>query len=146
MERRMIAFTIPSQPVAKGRPKFARRGAHVVAYTPAKTASYENLVKLAATTAMCGTLPTAAPIALSVTLNLQIPASWSKKRRAAAVAGTICATKKPDADNVLKGIKDGCNGIVWKDDAQVVDIRLQKRYSETPGALVSVSVIDGEAA
>jgi Holliday junction resolvase RusA-like endonuclease len=142
----MIAFTIPGQPVAKGRPKFARRGAHVVAYTPAKTASYENLVKMAATTAMCDMKPTQAPVALSVTLNLQIPASWSKKRRAAAAAGSIYATKKPDADNVLKGIKDGCNGIVWGDDAQVVDIQLTKRYSETPGAVVRVVAIDGEAA
>lgn len=142
----MIAFTIPGQPVAKGRPKFARRGAHVVAYTPAKTASYENLVKLAATTAMCGVLPTARPVALTVTLNLQIPASWSKKRREAAIAGSICATKKPDADNVLKGIKDGCNGIVWGDDAQVVRIMLEKRYSEVPGALVRVIEVAGEAA
>lgn len=142
----MIAFTIPGQPVAKGRPKFARRGAHVMAYTPAKTASYENLVKLAAAEVMRGAEPTAGPIALDVTLNLQIPASWSQKKRAAAVLGAICATKKPDADNVLKGIKDGCNGIVWKDDAQVVDIRLKKRYSETPGAEVRVKLVEGDCA
>jgi Holliday junction resolvase RusA-like endonuclease len=142
----MTTFTIPGQPVAKGRPKFARRGAHVVAYTPAKTASYENLVKLAASEAMCGIGPTARPVALSVTLNLQVPASWSNKRRAAAVAGTICATKKPDADNVLKGIKDGCNGIVWADDAQVVRIMIEKRYSETPSAVVHVVEVAGEAA
>ena len=142
----MIAFTVPGQPVAKGRPKFARRGAHVVAYTPAKTASYENLVKMAASAAMRGIDPTARPVALQVTLNLQVPASWSNKRRAAAVAGIICATKKPDADNVLKGIKDGCNGIVWADDAQVVDIRLTKRYSETPCAVVHVIEVLGEPA
>lgn len=142
----MIAFTIPGQPVAKGRPKFARRGAHVVAYTPAKTASYENLVKMAAAEAMGSVQPTGAPLALTVTLNLQIPASWSKKRRASAAAGAICATKKPDADNVLKGIKDGCNGIVWADDAQVVRIMLEKRYSETPSAVVEVAQLQGEAA
>lgn len=142
----MTTFTIPGQPVPKGRPKFARRGAHVVAYTPPKTASYENLVKLAASTAMQGIEPTARPIALSLTLNLQIPASWSNKRRAAAAAGAICATKKPDADNVLKGIKDGCNGIVWVDDAQVVRITIEKRYSETPGAVVEVREVAGEAA
>jgi Holliday junction resolvase RusA-like endonuclease len=142
----MTTFTIPGQPVAKGRPKFARRGAHVVAYTPAKTASYENLVKLAAATAMRGIEPTARPVALQVTLNLQVPASWSNKRRAAAVAGTICATKKPDADNVLKGIKDGCNGIVWADDAQVVRIMIEKRYSESPCAVVRVVEVAGEAA
>lgn len=141
-----IAFTIPGQPVPKGRPKFARRGAHVVAYTPANTASYESLVKHVASIAMCGREPSAAPIALAVTLNLQIPASWSKKRRALAASGAICATKKPDADNVLKGIKDGCNGIVWRDDAQVVRIMLDKRYSETPSAVVRIMETGGESA
>lgn len=141
-----VAFTIPGQPIAKGRPKFARRGAHVVAYTPGKTASYENLVKMAATTVMAGREPSANPIALSVELHLQIPASWSNKRRALAEAGTIAATKKPDADNVLKGIKDGCNGIVWRDDSQVVRIHLSKRYSATPQAVVRVVETGGEAA
>lgn len=142
----MIEFTIPGQPVAKGRPKFARRGAHVVAYTPAKTASYENLVKLAATSMMCGNEPSAKPIALSVTICLQVPASWSNKRRSLAESGAIYATKKPDADNILKGIKDGCNGIVWRDDSQVVRIMLEKRYSALPCALVRVAEIDGESA
>lgn len=142
----IVTFKIPGQPVAKGRPKFARRGAHVVAYTPEKTVAYENLVKMAATTAMCGTEPSGAPLALSVNLNMQIPASWSKKRRDLAVAGTIAPTKKPDVDNVLKGIKDGCNGIVWRDDAQVVRVMISKRYSETPGALVQITATGGEAA
>lgn len=141
-----IIFTIPGQPVPKGRPKFARRGEHVMAYTPAKTAHYESLVKQVAKVAMSGRDPSSAPIALAVTLHLQIPASWSKKRQALALAGTICATKKPDADNVLKGIKDGCNGIVWRDDAQVVRIVLEKRYSATPGALIEVTEAVGEAA
>ena len=142
----MITFTIPGQPVAKGRPKFARRGPAVVAYTPAKTASYENLVKMAATAAMAGAVPSAAPIEIIIELALQIPASWSSKRRALAAAGAIRATKKPDADNVLKGIKDGCNGIVWRDDAQVVSITLQKGYSETPHASVLVRELPGDAA
>lgn len=116
----MITFIVPGQPVAKGRPKFARLGAGVVAYTPEKTASYESLVKLAASAAMAGAPPSAKPIEITVWLQLQVPASWSQKRRDRALSGAIRATKKPDADNVLKGIKDGCNGIVWRDDAQVV--------------------------
>lgn len=142
----MITFTIPGQPVAKGRPKFARRGAHVVAYTPAKTASYENLVKMAATAAMDGREPSAAPMSLSIVLSMQIPASWSNKRRAMAARGQIQATKKPDADNVLKGIKDGCNGIAWRDDAQVISITMQKMYAETPGAVVIIGELAGESA
>jgi len=142
----MIEFTVPGQPVPKGRPKFARRGKGVVAYTPAKTAAYETLVQHAAAAAMGDRLPTSRPVRLVVTLALQVPASWSKKRQAMAIAGAIRATKKPDADNVLKGLKDGCNGIVWKDDAQVVSIELAKAYGATPAASVAVFELEGEAA
>jgi Holliday junction resolvase RusA-like endonuclease len=141
-----LYFSIPGQPVAKGRPKFARRGNFVTAYTPAKTVNYEGLVKMASHHAMAGREPSAAPIEMEVCLYLQIPASWSKKKRAAAVSGNVMATKKPDADNVLKGLKDGCNGIVWRDDAQVVSIILQKKYSEMPMACVIVRELAGECA
>lgn len=142
----MVEFIVPGQPVPKARPKFARRGKGVVAYTPAKTACYEALVQRSAVVAMAGRAPTARPVKLVVCLSLQIPASWSKKRQALAAAGTIRATKKPDADNVLKGLKDGCNGIVWKDDAQVVAIELSKAYGEIPCATVSIEELDGETA
>jgi Holliday junction resolvase RusA-like endonuclease len=142
----VIEFIVPGQPVPKGRPKFARRGKNVVAYTPAKTVAYETLVQRAAGAAMAGREPTARPVRLVVSLALQVPASWSKKRQAMAIAGTIRATKKPDADNVLKGLKDGCNGIVWRDDAQVVSIELSKAYGENPCAAVSVLELEGESA
>lgn len=38
------------------------------------------------------------------------------------------------------------NGIIWVDDAQVVRIMIEKRYSETPGALIKVMETGGEAA
>jgi Holliday junction resolvase RusA-like endonuclease len=142
----VIEFIVPGQPVPKGRPKFARRGKNVVAYTPAKTVAYEALVQRAAGEAMAGREPTLRPVRLVVSLALEVPASWSKKRRAMAIAGEIQATKKPDADNVLKGLKDACNGIVWEDDAQVVSIELAKAYGDPPRAVVSVLELDGEPA
>jgi Holliday junction resolvase RusA-like endonuclease len=39
--------------------------------------------------------------------------------------------KKPDLDNLLKLLKDACNGIVWMDDSQVV-IMIAKKVYETP--------------
>lgn len=141
-----IQFVVPGQPVAKGRPRFARRGKAVIAYTPAKTANYENLVSMVAQVAMAGRAPTERPLQLDINIGLQVPASWSKKRQALAMDGSIRATKKPDADNILKGIKDGCNGIVWRDDAQVVVITLRKDYAESPGVAIMVKELDGEAA
>ena len=42
----MRKFEVMGTPVAKGRPKFARRGNFVSTYTPEKTVNYENLVQL----------------------------------------------------------------------------------------------------
>jgi len=146
MTHQAIEFLIPGQPVAKSRPKFARRGNFTTTYTPEKTVNYETLVKLAAADAMAGTAPIAGPVRLQLVINLQIPQSWSKKRQAMAESGQIAATKKPDADNVLKAVKDGMNGIVYHDDAQAVELAISKRYSTLPGVRVVVTQIDAEAA
>jgi Holliday junction resolvase RusA-like endonuclease len=143
---RRVVFAIPGQPVAKGRPKFARQGSFVRTYTPEKTATYENLVKLFATQAMSGRPPIEGPVELWLDINLQIPTCWSKKRQRDAAAGLVAATKKPDADNVLKAVKDGMNGIVWLDDAQAVEYRISKRYSTSPCVQVSVEQLPLQAA
>jgi len=135
---RSVEFVVPGTPVAKGRPKFARRGAHVTTYTPEKTERYENLVKMAASAAMRSTEPYAGPIRLVVHIGMPIPTSWSQKRQRAAAAGEIGATKKPDADNVVKALKDGMNGVAYVDDGQVVDLWVAKRYAVVPGVRVEV--------
>lgn len=141
-----IEFEIPGQPVAKGRPRFARRGNFVATYTPEKTVNYENLVKMAASNAMKSLAPTTKPVDVFIQLNLQIPESWSKLKKKKALLNDIRATKKPDIDNMIKAIKDGCNGIVWKDDSQVVSILAVKRYSEMPRAIVVIEEASGESA
>lgn len=127
-----VAFTVPGEPVAKGRAKFARRGNFVTTYTPEKTARYENLVKLAAEAAMAEHHLTLleGPVELRVFAVRSIPASWSAKKRLAAAAGELRPITKPDLDNIVKAIKDGCNKVVWLDDSQVCDIQSKKRYGD----------------
>lgn len=134
----MITFTIPGNPIGKGRPKFARRGNFTVAYTPEKTASYENLVKMQADSAMAGRPPVEGATDVEIALFVVPPASWSQKKQKAALAGEIFPTSKPDVDNVIKGIFDAMNDIVWRDDKQVVDLAVKKRYAEVPMAKVTV--------
>lgn len=145
----MIQFTVPGQPVAKGRPKFTMQGGFARAYTPKKTVDYEALVaKLAqAEMARMGIFkPTPYPVEIMLELRMEIPVSWSKTKRLAASVGTVRATKKPDADNVLKGIKDACNGIVWVDDAQVVVLTVRKLYHAEPCVIIAVREVEGESA
>lgn len=136
-----IAFVIPGTPVGKGRPKFARRGAFVTTYTPEKTANYENLVKLAAAEAMQGRAIIDGAVAVAIALFVTPPASWSQKKQRAALEHVTMPTSKPDVDNVIKGIFDAMNDIVFRDDKQVVDLSVQKRYAEIPRAFVKVTVL-----
>lgn len=137
-ESAAVAFVIPGTPVGKGRPKFARRGNFVTAYTPEKTASYENLVKVKAEEAMQGRLMIEGPVEVSIRLIVTPPASWSQKKQREALEGRIYPTSKPDIDNVVKGIFDACNEIVWRDDKQAVDVRVVKRYGQVARAAVEV--------
>ena len=58
------------------------------------------------------------------------PKSLSKKERNEIDGGkTVPKTTKPDIDNLVKAILDALNGIVWKDDAQVTQINIQKIWS-----------------
>ncbi|WP_437177272.1 RusA family crossover junction endodeoxyribonuclease [Collimonas arenae] len=45
--------------------------------------------------------------------------------------------------NVVKGIKDACNEIVWDDDSQVVRLVASKHYAERACAVVAVGVAEG---
>jgi len=66
-----------------------------------------------------------------------VPASWSRRKRADALAGVIRPTVKPDGDNIQKCC-DAFNGVIWRDDAQVVTWTGRKIYGERPGLHIEV--------
>lgn len=143
---RAVTFVVPGQPVGKGRPRIGKIGTHARLFTPEKTVNYEGLVAMAAQQAMQGRELITGPVMVEMDITVQIPQSWSKKRKSQALAGEIFPTTKPDKDNVIKAIYDGINGIVWKDDVQAVDGHQRKRYGETPGVRVRVVPLSGSGA
>lgn len=129
----MIAqFSIPGAPVAKGRARFARRGNFVTTFTPEKTLNFEGRVGYAGSDAMRGREPVDGPLVLSLDVRLPIPASWSKKKQEEAASGRLRPCGRPDVDNFAKAVLDGLNGVVWRDDSQVVELRASKHYSVSP--------------
>ena len=44
-------------------------------------------------------------------------------------------TVRPDADNLIKGLMDSLNGVLWVDDAQIVELRVTKDYFPTQQGL-----------
>lgn len=135
----MISFEIPGEPVAKGRPRATRQG-HF--FTPEKTVRYENKVALFAAEAMDGRPPIEGPLALEFTAVFSWPASWSAKKRAAC-PGKV---SKPDGDNLQKAVSDAMNGIVYRDDAQIISWSGSKVYGDRPGLRVSIRPYSERAA
>ena len=54
--------------------------------------------------------------------------------------------KRPDLDKLIRGATDALTGVIWKDDAQAVEIRATKAYVETadeaPRAEFSIMPVD----
>lgn len=135
-----VEILIEGNPVPKGRPKFSVRGGFARAYTPAKTRAYEEIVRQQGIVAMEGSEPLETPLNVSVRLFMQIPKSFTKAQKAKAYTGELAHTKKPDLDNLAK-VLDGLNGVVWKDDSQIVRMVLEKRYSDYPRTEIVVSEV-----
>lgn len=134
----MIRFIVPGQPEGKGRPKVVKIGGFTRMAAPPKAVAYEGLIAMAAHTAMAGRDLVEGPVAVRMFVACQIPESKSKKWKADALAGRVFPTTKPDIDNTVKAVFDALNGVVWKDDVQVVDLQLTKRYSASPRVEVEV--------
>ncbi len=135
-----VRFEVPGEPQGKGRARVGRVNGHARMFTPAKTVAYEGLIAMAAQKAMDGRPPTERACWVQIDAYTAPPASWSKKKRAAALAGEVYPTTKPDVDNIAKAVGDGANGVVWRDDKQIVDLRVRRRYAETPCLAVDVMV------
>ena len=134
-----MMFVIPGQPRGKGRPRFARRGEHVTTYTDDKTAAYENLVALAYK-AEGGKMLEGA-VELRMAMLHAIPQSKSKADKEKMRRGEIRPTTKPDADNCLKAVLDGLNGVAFADDKQVVDVMVRRWYADDPCVLVLIQEV-----
>lgn len=133
----MISFTIYGDPVAQGRPRFAVRAGHAIAYDPAKSRDYKSAVRAAALEVRPKALLDG-PLSMSICIYKSIPKSMSKLRRAKAIAQEIQPTTKPDIDNIVKGLCDALNKVLWYDDSQIVSLYVSKWYSEQPRVEVSV--------
>jgi Holliday junction resolvase RusA-like endonuclease len=54
-------------------------------------------------------------------------------------------TTKPDLLKLTRAVEDALTGVVWRDDSQVVEHRLEKRYG-SPSCTVQVSDLTAESA
>jgi Holliday junction resolvase RusA-like endonuclease len=112
-------------------------------YDPEKCRTYKAFIRTLAANA-APPKPLSGPVSVKITVYRQTPQSWSKVKIAAALAGILRPTTKPDIDNIAKGIKDAVKGIIWVDDSQVVRLEVEKWYSDKPRAEVEIDEIPAQ--
>lgn len=68
------------------------------------------------------------PVLVSMEFHLPRPKSLPKR--------VTLHTKKPDVDKLARGTVDALNGVLFRDDSQVVEVRARKVYAETCAKVV----------
>lgn len=96
-----LSFVVPGHPVPKARARVVRNKAtgKMHGITPSRTASYEATVALVASSAR--------------------PTGWPTRARYEVTVRALRAVARGDLDNIVKAVKDACNGVAWVDDARV---------------------------
>lgn len=118
-----LRFTVEGEPVPKARPRFA--GGH--AYTPQRTRDAEEDVRIQALTATTGK-------------------SWlllDGYRYGVEMDFYRSSSRAVDLDNLAKLCVDSCNGVLWRDDSQIVHWVARKRVDrENPRTEVRVWLVE----
>lgn len=133
-----VKFIVVGPPKGKGRPRFQRIGNYTHVSTPPDTVNYENLVKLEYEYQCKKYYFETKELGMNITAYYPIAKSTSKKKKEMMINGEINPTKKPDCDNVLKIVADSLNQIAYKDDAQIVESCVKKKFAEIPRTEIEI--------
>lgn len=132
----MIVFEVFGVPIPKGSTKaFFRPGMRfpVVTADNAQTKPWAQEIIATAYPLRRSPLWTG-PVSLTVRFQLPKPKSLPKSRYSFQI-------KKPDADKLLRNLKDALIGIFYRDDAQVVESSIKKYYADVPSMIVQIHEI-----
>ena len=115
-----VKFTVPAVPVAQPRARATTVNGQARMYEAKKSHAIHDFkasVRLAASQAYSGP-PIEGPLQATLCFVFQ---SKSKQRRYKAT--------KPDTDNLAKGLLDSLNGLLYRDDGQVVRLHVEKWHA-----------------
>lgn len=133
----MIAFIVEGNPHAQQRARATSVNGKVRMYDPEASVSFKELVAYSALRYRPEKLLEGA-ITLTLDICRVMPKNFSKKKIEQAKSGILRPTSKPDTSNYLKGVEDALNGIIWRDDSQIVTVIVRKWYGVRPGTFVQI--------
>lgn len=123
MTDKPVAFTVRGLPVPQGSVRaFVAGGRAHVAARSAPLMAWRTAIATAASTAMADRALLEGPLSVDAMFYLPRPASLPKKR-------VTYPSKRPDLDKLTRALCDALTGVVWRDDAQVVVLYMQKLYA-----------------
>lgn len=134
----MIVIKIPEKPIPLKRPRACRQGNFIKVYD--SQSKEKGRIKRHIFEFYSGN-PLTIPISINIEFGMPIPKSTSKAKKLLMSKNEIYHTVKPDIDNLVKLILDCLNGIVFHDDAQVIEITARKKYSLDPFTIIKVKSI-----
>lgn len=138
------SFLFDIEPIQQQRPRARRMPKGVMLYDPKKVKQFKiavgNMAKEQMKQNEWERLEDR-PLMLDVTFYRPIQQSISKAEHDRRARHEVLPIVKPDCDNYVKSCLDSLNGIVWKDDALITDIRARKRYAEQPRIEIEVEEI-----
>ena len=125
-----MKLTFDIEPVAQARPRATRMGKGMRLYDPKKTADFKKQLRLLAQAKRVEPLQGA--LSMEIWFYRPVQKSISKKEHNRRVTGLVRPIVKPDTDNYIKSTLDGLNGVLWDDDAHIVDLNTHKFYADNP--------------
>lgn len=137
----MIEFKVEGKAVPQPRPRvYQTASGKSKAVNSRQSITYKRLVKLTAKSYMNRNRLSIAeyPIAVHLTFVYAPPKSYTKKKLKAIQDGLLMYQKKPDLDNLAKGVLDALNNTIYKDDSQIVELSVRKQYGDTDHVLVVI--------
>lgn len=135
------SFEIKERAVGKERPRYSAKSGRM--YTPTKTSSFEEKVRVAFKSKYNIALePSTREFKVKITAYFKPAESLSKKKKQELIDGEFGFLHRPDADNVAKAILDALNGLAYKDDSQVANLLIFKLYGEENKILVEMEEIN----
>ena len=131
-----LFFTFDIEPVPQLRPRVSSRP-YVRVYDPPKVKQFKRILRSLAIN-QYSRPPLIGPLSVSLTFYRPVQRSISQSERERRLSNKSKPVVKPDTDNYIKATLDALNGVLWHDDAQIVKIAGEKRYSDRPKITVSV--------